>query len=180
MREGLAEADFERKRALLELLVDRVIVTDGVVEIRYVVPTGANGEREPFWRSRTDYRGGGLTLQAGDRRWAPLAHGPPSGDRGGDCRSCPGPDAGARTLGVCPNCMSPDGVGVSAFASLIRAPRSVRVAGGDQQHPEADPPGPGSPGPSGSAPAARPAPAGARSRPAAARPRPSSAARRRR
>jgi hypothetical protein len=57
VREGLADADFERKRALLELLVDRVIVTDGVVEIRYVVPTGADGEREPFWRLREARQG---------------------------------------------------------------------------------------------------------------------------
>ena len=56
VREGLASADFDRKRALLELLIDRVIVTDGAVEIRYVVPTGPDGEREPFWRLRTDYR----------------------------------------------------------------------------------------------------------------------------
>jgi hypothetical protein len=53
--EGLATADFDRKRALLELLVDRVIVTDGEVEIRYVVPTGPDGERHPFCRSQTDH-----------------------------------------------------------------------------------------------------------------------------
>ena len=67
VREGLAEADFERKRALLELLVDRVVVTDGAVEIRYVVPTGQEGERAPFSRLRTDYRGRCCPLQAGDR-----------------------------------------------------------------------------------------------------------------
>jgi site-specific DNA recombinase len=55
VREGLAEADFDQKRALLELLIDRVIVTDGAVEIRYVVPTGPDGEHQPFWRLRTDY-----------------------------------------------------------------------------------------------------------------------------
>jgi site-specific DNA recombinase len=65
VREGLTGADFDRKRALLELLIDRVIVTDGVVEIRYVVPTGPDGEREPFWRLRTDYRGGHRQVQAG-------------------------------------------------------------------------------------------------------------------
>ena len=67
VREGLAEADFERKRALLELLVDRVVVTDGAVEIRYVVPTGPEGERAPFSRLRTDYRNHGRALQ-GDHR----------------------------------------------------------------------------------------------------------------
>jgi site-specific DNA recombinase len=56
VREGLETADFERKRALLELLVDRVIVTDGEVEIRYAFPTGLEGEREPFCRLRTDYQ----------------------------------------------------------------------------------------------------------------------------
>jgi site-specific DNA recombinase len=55
VREGLEQADFDRKRELLELLVDRVIVTDGDVEIRYVIPTGPDGEREPFCRLRTDY-----------------------------------------------------------------------------------------------------------------------------
>lgn len=43
VREGLAGANFDRKRALLELLIDRVIVIDGVVAIRYVVPTGPDG-----------------------------------------------------------------------------------------------------------------------------------------
>jgi len=55
LRVGLADADFDRKRVLLELLVDRVIVTNGHVEIRYVVPTGPSGEGQPFWRLRTDY-----------------------------------------------------------------------------------------------------------------------------
>ena len=56
VREGLAVADFAGKRALLELLVDRVVVTDGAVEIRYALPTGPDGEREPFCRLRSDYR----------------------------------------------------------------------------------------------------------------------------
>ena len=55
VREGLEQANFERKRELLELLVDRVVVTDGDVEIRYVIPTGPDREREPFCRLRTDY-----------------------------------------------------------------------------------------------------------------------------
>src|SRR3954451_7192161 len=58
VRDGLAAADFQRKRALLELLVDRVVVTDSAVEIRYVFPTGPEGERAPFCRLRTDYLGG--------------------------------------------------------------------------------------------------------------------------
>jgi site-specific DNA recombinase len=67
VREGLASADFDRKRALLELLIDRVIVTDGDVEIRSVVPTSPDGEREPFWRLRSDYRGSDQPMETGDR-----------------------------------------------------------------------------------------------------------------
>jgi site-specific DNA recombinase len=66
VREGLEQANFERKRELLELLVDRVVVTDGDVEIRYVIPTGPDGEREPFCRLRTDY------LSAHPRCWSEL------------------------------------------------------------------------------------------------------------
>jgi len=62
VREGLAGADFGRKRALLELLVDRVVVADGAVEIRYAVPTGPDGEREPFCRLRSDYRDGDVQV----------------------------------------------------------------------------------------------------------------------
>jgi site-specific DNA recombinase len=58
VQEGLAAASFEHKRALIELLIDRIIVTDGAVEIRYAVPTGPDGDREPFCRLRSDYRGG--------------------------------------------------------------------------------------------------------------------------
>src|SRR3954451_21078330 len=65
--EGLGSANFDRKRALLELLVERVVVTDGNVEIRYVVPTGPDGEREPFWRLRSDYRNDNGPLQSADR-----------------------------------------------------------------------------------------------------------------
>ena len=86
VREGLAEADFERKRALLELLVDRVIVTDGAVEIRYVVPTGPEGEHAPFSRLRTDYRGRHLAMEARHRRRAALAHRRTPSDRSGDRR----------------------------------------------------------------------------------------------
>jgi transposase len=57
LQNGLVDAEFDRNRALLELLVDRVIVTNGHVEIRYVVPTGPDGARQPFWRLRTDYYG---------------------------------------------------------------------------------------------------------------------------
>jgi site-specific DNA recombinase len=56
VRQGLEQADFGRKRELLELLIDRVIVTGDAVEIRYAVPVESEGEREPFCRLRTDYQ----------------------------------------------------------------------------------------------------------------------------
>ena len=52
---GLADATFEQQRQLVELLIDRVIVTDGAVEIRYVIPTGPRGEQGRFCHLRTDY-----------------------------------------------------------------------------------------------------------------------------
>jgi hypothetical protein len=55
VRAGLASATFEHKRALVELLIDRVIVTEEEVEIRYVVPTSPEGPHYPFCHLRTDY-----------------------------------------------------------------------------------------------------------------------------
>ena len=55
VRAGLADATFEQKRRLVELLIDRVIVTDEEVEIRYVVPTSSDGPHQPFCQLRTDY-----------------------------------------------------------------------------------------------------------------------------
>jgi len=51
----LADANFEQKRRLVELLIDRVIVNDEEVEIRYVVPTSPEGPHQPFCHLRTDY-----------------------------------------------------------------------------------------------------------------------------
>jgi site-specific DNA recombinase len=39
VQQGLASATFEQKRHLIELLIDRVVVTNEEVEIRYVIPT---------------------------------------------------------------------------------------------------------------------------------------------
>ncbi len=60
VRAGLADATFEHKRRLVELLVDRVIVADEEeVEIRYVIPTSSSGgPHQPFCHLRTDYLDG--------------------------------------------------------------------------------------------------------------------------
>jgi site-specific DNA recombinase len=52
---GLYQATFEQKRQLVEWLIDRVIVNDGDVEIRYVIPTRPESERIRFCHLRSDY-----------------------------------------------------------------------------------------------------------------------------
>ncbi len=58
VRSGLANATFEHRRALVELLIDQVVVTNEEVEIRYVVPTSPEGPHHPFCHLRTDYLDG--------------------------------------------------------------------------------------------------------------------------
>jgi site-specific DNA recombinase len=52
---GLENASFEQKRRLVELLIDRVVVKDGDVEIRYVFPTTQASETIRFCHLRKDY-----------------------------------------------------------------------------------------------------------------------------
>jgi site-specific DNA recombinase len=52
---GLAQATFEQKRTLVQLLVDRVLVINDEVEIRYAVPTHPRGEAVRFCHLRKDY-----------------------------------------------------------------------------------------------------------------------------
>jgi site-specific DNA recombinase len=55
IRTGLATATFEQRRLLAELLIDRVIVTDGQIEIRYVLPTSPDGPHRPFCQLCKDH-----------------------------------------------------------------------------------------------------------------------------
>ena len=55
VQDGLDNATFEQKRRLIELLIDRVIVKDEEVEIRYVIPTSPSSEHVRFCHLRTDY-----------------------------------------------------------------------------------------------------------------------------
>ena len=55
VQQGLFEATFEEKRLLVELLIDRVVVTNGEVEIRYVIPTSPSSEQIRFCHLRLDY-----------------------------------------------------------------------------------------------------------------------------
>jgi len=56
VRDGLERATFSQRRALVELVIDRVIVIGHDVEIRYVVPTTPDGPHQPFCHLRKDYR----------------------------------------------------------------------------------------------------------------------------
>ena len=51
----MAAASFEQRRQLVLLLIDRVIVTDAEVEIRYVLPTNPESEHVRFCHLRKDY-----------------------------------------------------------------------------------------------------------------------------
>jgi len=55
IQQGLENATFAQRRQLVELLIDRVIVDDGQVEIRYVIPTSEAGAQTRFCHLRTDY-----------------------------------------------------------------------------------------------------------------------------
>jgi site-specific DNA recombinase len=55
VRTGLEQATFAQKRELVELLIDRVVVTGEEVEIRYVIPTSSAGEKTPFCQLRIAY-----------------------------------------------------------------------------------------------------------------------------
>src|SRR6266511_4082102 len=53
VRDGLATATFTQRRLLVELLIDRVVVTDG--EIRYALPTAPEGPHPRFCQLRKDH-----------------------------------------------------------------------------------------------------------------------------
>jgi site-specific DNA recombinase len=52
----LEDATFEQKRQLVELLIDRVVVTNDDVDIRYAIPLTPESEQVRFCHLRSDYR----------------------------------------------------------------------------------------------------------------------------
>lgn len=63
LRAGLEQTSFAQRRQLVELLIDRVIVTDGAVEIRYVIPTTEASTHTRFCHLRRfRWRSGGGPL----------------------------------------------------------------------------------------------------------------------
>jgi site-specific DNA recombinase len=82
VQQGLEQATFEQKRQLVELLIDRVIVTQDEVEIRYVIPTSPRGEATRFYQLRIPYC---RTLSPHLSRgmpWSPSPHDLGAGPRG--------------------------------------------------------------------------------------------------
>jgi len=55
VEQSLEQATFAQRRQLVELLIDRVIVNDDQVEIRYVIPTSESGAHTRFCHLRKDY-----------------------------------------------------------------------------------------------------------------------------
>jgi site-specific DNA recombinase len=55
VRGGLADSTIEQRRKLVELLIDRVIVTEEEVEIRYVIPTDPGSEHVRFCHTDPGY-----------------------------------------------------------------------------------------------------------------------------
>jgi site-specific DNA recombinase len=67
VRAGLATASFAQRRLLVELLIDRVVVTNDKVEIRYVLPTSPDGPHPSFCQLRKDHLARPWVLIAADR-----------------------------------------------------------------------------------------------------------------
>ena len=72
VQHGLTAATFAQRRQLVELLIDRVIVTEGDVEIRYVIPTSPRAEQTRFCHLRLDYRAGSSRSEAAHKPHAGL------------------------------------------------------------------------------------------------------------
>jgi site-specific DNA recombinase len=86
----LEQLNFAQRRQLVELLIDRVIVDNETVEIRYVIPTAPAGEHAPFCHLRKDYFDGPAHRDGGDDRvqrvLQPAGH--PVAELTGRCVGC--------------------------------------------------------------------------------------------
>jgi site-specific DNA recombinase len=103
--QGLAEASFEERRQLVELLIDRVVIHPDEIEIRYVVPLSSRSEHIQFCHLRSNYADSVAGLMQCDGQRDPVAasslqHNQRVGrsDRGGCERSLKGGEA-LRRLG---------------------------------------------------------------------------------
>lgn len=132
VQQGLVQATFEQKRHLVELLIDRVVVTQENVEIRYVIPTSPRGETSRFYQLRIDY-----CRTVSSLAWSGvLASPPPAHPRAGsgDHRVFPGPlqpgasQSGALLSQPTASCSLP-GIADVAYCSPDRRSRPLARAG---------------------------------------------------
>src|SRR4029450_4284911 len=144
VRSGLATATFAQRRLLVELLIDRVVVTDDKVEIRYVLPTSPDGPHPPYCQLRKDHLHHpacpGHPDQLGERGAArPVADvigQPPVGQAAAHQQPMapawlpqrpdrhPGPGVDARPLGPVPGAEWPPGPGWQVASKRGRARRA--------------------------------------------------------
>jgi len=76
IQQGLDQATFEQRRQLVELLIDRVVIDNDQVEIRYVIPTSKAGEQTRFCHLRADYFQAvhDIVFAIVDWMWVPLCY----------------------------------------------------------------------------------------------------------
>ena len=129
VQRGLAEADFEQRRQLVMLLIDRVIVTDAEVEIRYVLPTSPESEHVRFCHLRKDYFDPVGVLVALADQAVPFPHlapqvlgldtGNPHHRAGMPLAAQVGRESAQQRLGVAPVGLDPSGAAVDQYADRV-------------------------------------------------------------
>jgi site-specific DNA recombinase len=122
VQRGLEQATFAQKRELVELLIDRVIVDDAQVEIRYVIPTTEASTHTRFCHLRKDYFNVPADGQdVNDRLGICIYQGasPVAGPLQGSVRAGPGDQYQSRSQFAHPGTYCVDVYGVTA---LLRGP----------------------------------------------------------
>jgi site-specific DNA recombinase len=162
VRAGLATATFAQRRLLVELLIDRVVVTDGEVEIRYVLPTSPDGPHLPYCQLRKDHldrpadpghpdqlgQGGPGRAEAGIKGQLPIRQPPthqqpePPARPAGPGQPDPGPVIDPGALGAIAGAKAAPGAGGQTGDQLtgrdlgraLVGGRPQRLGGLDRQH----------------------------------------------
>ena len=122
VKSGLEGATFEQQRRLVELLIDRVIVTDDEVEIRYVIPTDPGSENTRFCHLRTDYYGG---VEHGEEGREVLAPGDGARQHGPAVVFQDGDDVGPAAEALLVDDVQVAHVGAPVFVAPLRCERHL-------------------------------------------------------
>jgi hypothetical protein len=161
VRAGLATATFAQRRLLVELLIDRVVVTDDQIEVRYVLPTSPDGPHPPFCQLRKDHldrppdpghpdqlgQRGPRRAKAGVEGQLPVRQPPPRQQPEPAARPAwsgqrdPGPVVDPRALGAIPGAEAPPPTGGKAGDQLAGSDLGgTLLAGRPQRRPGGGPP----------------------------------------